>query len=181
MGQSGRFIMGLVVLAGSCAAVNALLMAVSRMISGMAKQGLLPAFLSLRSKRFPIALILLVLSIATMMAAGMAGEPLLEIYAKAGIWFWLLHYATIHVSVLIMRWRNPGRFHLFQPFIFPVMPIVAALTLLMGLAGLLWTDPEGALVLKFILVVLVAVSIFAFLFIHMTRSRGKRASSKKQV
>jgi amino acid transporter len=181
MGQNGRFIMGLVVLAGSCAAVNALLMAVSRMISGMAKQGLLPAFLSLRSKRFPISLMLLVLGIAIMMAAGMAGEPLLEIYSRAGIWFWLLHYATIHVSVLIIRWRNPGRFHPFPPFIFPVMPIVAALTLLMGLAGLLWTAPEGAPLLKFILAVFVTVSMFAFLFIRMTHRRGKRASSNKQV
>ena len=180
MGQNGRFIMGLVVLAGSCAAVNALLMAVSGMISGMAKQGLLPAFLSLRSKRLPIALILLVLGIATMMAAGMAGEPLLEIYTKAGIWFWLLHYATIHVSVLIMRWRNPGRFHPFQPFISPVMPMVGAFTLLMGLAGLLWTSPDGALILKFILALLVTVSMFAILFIRMTHRRGKRASSNTQ-
>ncbi|MGD8985083.1 MAG: APC family permease [Desulfobacteraceae bacterium] len=181
MGQNGRFIMGLVILAGSCAAVNALLMAVSGMISGMAKQGLLPAFLSLRSKRVPFALILLVLGIATMMAAGMAGEPLLEIYTKTGIWFWLLHYATIHISVLIMRWRNAGRLHPFQPVISPVMPIVGALSLLMGLAALLWTGPEGALVLKFILVVLVTVSIFAFIFIRMSRRREKSASSKSHV
>lgn len=172
MGQSGRVLMGLVVLAGSCAAVNALLMAVSRMISGMARQGLLPAFLGLRPKRVPIGLVLLVLGIATMMATGMAGEPMLEIYAKAGIWFWLLHYATIHVSVLIMRWRNPGRFHPFQVFASPVIPIVGALTLLMGLAGLLWTAPEGALILKFILVVLVTVSIFAFFLIRTTQRRG---------
>ncbi|NIR16563.1 MAG: APC family permease, partial [Desulfobacterales bacterium] len=139
MGQNGRFIMGLVVLAGSCAAVNALLMAVSRMISGMAKQGLLPAFLSLRPKRVPIGLLLLVLGIAAMMATGMAGKPQIETYIKAAIWFWLLHYATMHVSVLIMRWRSPGRFPPFQLFVSPVMPIVGALTLLMGLAGLLWT------------------------------------------
>jgi amino acid transporter len=176
MGQNGRLIMGLVVLAGSCAAVNALLAAVSGMISGMAKQSLLPALLRLRPKRVPIALILLGMGIAALMAAGLAGKPELEIYTMAAIWFWLLHYATIHVSVLIMRWRNPGRFIPFQIFASPVIPIVGFLTLLMGLAGLLWTAPEGALILKFIFVALVTVSIFAFLSIRLAQRREKGGS-----
>ncbi len=181
MGQSGRLIMGLVVLAGSCAAVNALLMAVSEMIFGMAKQSLLPAFLSLRPKQLPIGLILLVLGIAAMMATGMAGIPEIETYTKAAIWFWLLHYATMHVSVLTMRWRNLGRFHPFQVFVSPVISIVGALTLLMGLTGLLWTAPERALLMKFILVVLVAVSIFAFFLIRIIHRRGSPLSQKNQV
>ncbi|MGD8227116.1 MAG: APC family permease [Desulfobacteraceae bacterium] len=181
MGESGRFIMGLVVLAGSCAAVNALLMGVSEMISGMAKQGLLPAFLSMRPKRVPIGLILLVLGIAIMMATGMAGKPELETYTKAAIWFWLLHYAMMHVSFLILRWRNPGRFHPLQIHASPVIPIVSALTLLMGLAALLWTAPEGAPLLKSVLVVLFTVSISGFFLIRMTRRRGKPASSKSHV
>jgi amino acid transporter len=112
-----------------------------------------------------------------MMAAGMAGKPELEIYTKAAIWFWLLNYATIHVSVLIMRRRNPGRFNPFQIFGSPVIPIIGFLTLLMGLAGLLWTAPEGARILKFISAMLVTVSIFALLFIRMTHRRGRPASS----
>jgi amino acid transporter len=179
MGQSGRVLMGLVVLAGSCAAVNALLMAVSGMISCMAKQGLLPSFLGLRPKRVPISLILLGMGIAGMMAAGMAGKPELEIYTQAAIWFWLLHYAMIHVSVLIMRWRNPGRFNPFQVFASPVIPIVGALALFMGLAGLLWTAPEFGLILKFIFALLVTVSIFAFFFIRMTHRKGKPASKNE--
>jgi amino acid transporter len=181
MGQNGRFIMGWVVIAGSCAAVNALLVAVSGMISGNAKQGLLPAFLRLRPIRVPIGFMLLVAGIAAMMATGVAGKPELETYKKAAIWFWLLHYATIHVSCLIMRWRNPGRFHPFQALPSPVIPVVGALTLLMGLAGLLWTAPEGAPILKSILVVLVTVSIFAFILIRMTHRRGRHTSWKHLV
>lgn len=179
MGQSGRVLMGLVVLTGSCAAVNALLIAVSKMISGMTNQNLLPSFLRLQPKQVPIPLILLGMGIAAMMAAGMAGKPELEIYTKAAIWFWLLHYAMIHVSVLIMRCRNPGRFNPFQVFASPVIPIVGALTLLMGLAGLLWTAPEFGLILKFIFAVLVTVSIFAFFSIRMTHRKGTPASKNE--
>ncbi len=177
MGQSGRLIMGLVVMAGSCAAVNALLMAVSRMISAMTNQNLLPSVFCLGPKRLSIPLILLGLGIAAMMATGMAGKPQIETYIKAAIWFWLLHYATMHVSILIMRWRSPGRFPPFQLFVSPVMPIVGALTLLMGLTGLLWTASEGAILMKSILVVLVTVSIFAFFLIRLTQRREKSLSS----
>ena len=181
MGQNGRFIMGLVVLAGSCAALNALLMAVSGMISGMARQGLLPSFLSLRHKRPPIPLILLGMGIAAMMAAGMAGKPMLEIYTKAGIWFWMLNYATIHLSVLVIRRRYLEPFYPFQILGSPVIPIVGLLTLLAALVGLLGTDPEGALILKSVFFIFIIVSILGFLWIRVTQRRKPAGSSRNQV
>jgi amino acid transporter len=46
MGQKGRICMGIVILSGACAAVNVLLMAVSRMVAGMSAQGLLSSVLA---------------------------------------------------------------------------------------------------------------------------------------
>lgn len=181
MGQSGRFLMGLVVVAGSCAAVNALLMTVSGMISSMAKQGLLPSFLSLRPKRAPVPLILLGMGIAAMMAAGMAGKPMLEIYTKAGIWFWMLNYATIHLSVLVIRHRYLEPFYPFQILGSPVIPIVGLLTLLVALVGLLGTDPEGVLILKSVFIMFIIVSILGFLWIRVTQRRKPAGSSRNQV
>lgn len=176
MGQSGRFLMGLVVVAGSCAAVNALLMTISEMISAMAKQGLLPPFLTLQPKRVPIPLILLGMGIAAMMAAGMAGKRMLEIYTKAGIWFWIFNYATIHFSVLVMRHRYRKAFYPFQILGSPVIPIVGLLTLLVALVGLLVTDPEGALILKSVFIIFIIVSILGFLWIRVTQRRKPAGS-----
>ena len=36
-----------------------------------------------------------------MLAMGMAGEPETEVYTRAGVLFWLLHYATMHLVVLV--------------------------------------------------------------------------------
>lgn len=173
--------MGLVVLAGSCGAVNALLMAVSRMMSGLAFQGLLPSILGLAPKKAPIPLILLCMGIAAMMAAGMAGEPVLEVYTKAGIWFWLLNYAASHLAVLIMRRRALDRsgFFLFPGP--PVIQIIGMLALLVGLVGLLWTDPNAALILKFMLFLLVGLSTFSFLWIAFSRGREKARRSGKSL
>ena len=35
-----------------------------------------------------------------MLATGMAGEPETEVYTRAGVLFWLLHYAAMHLQSL---------------------------------------------------------------------------------
>ena len=56
-GASGRVVMGVVVLAGTCATVHALLSAGAHMLAGMAEHGLLPAWLRWRQAR-PALLVL---------------------------------------------------------------------------------------------------------------------------
>ncbi|MDY6836364.1 MAG: hypothetical protein SWH78_00190 [Thermodesulfobacteriota bacterium] len=109
LGQWGRIWMGLIILSGASAAVNALLMAVSRMMTAMAADGLLPPFLAKGRGHATIAFFMLAAAVAAMMGLGMAGEPILETYMKAGTWFWLLHYAVIQGALLATMARlGPG-------------------------------------------------------------------------
>lgn len=86
MGQKGRICMGIVLLSGTCAAVNALFMGVSRMLAGMSAQSLLQSLLGVAQNREPVPLILLGLGTGIMMAFGMAGKPVLAVYTRVGIW-----------------------------------------------------------------------------------------------
>ena len=95
-GASGRVVMGVVVLAGTCATVHALLSAGAHMLAGMAEHGLLPAWLRWRQAR--PALLVLAAGRMMMLAMGMAGEPETEVYTRAGVLFWLLHYAPCTLS-----------------------------------------------------------------------------------
>jgi len=92
--------MGVVVITGVCSAVNALLYAVSRMIAAMADQGLLPRLLARGGPQAPIAAGILAGAVALMLAAGMAGHPELYVYTRAGLLFWLLHYAAVHLAAI---------------------------------------------------------------------------------
>ena len=146
-GHSGRVMMGIVVLAGTCATVNALLGAGSRMLAGMATQGFLPAWLGSCQAR--PALLLLALGPAMMMAMGMAGEPETEVYTRAGVLLWLLHYAAIHLAVLVgPRRRTPQ-----VPWAWgrtPVtMPLLSLSALSLGVLGLVWSDRETAHLVQF--------------------------------
>jgi amino acid transporter len=67
LGQSGRVLMSIVALTGTCSAVNAVLIGNARMLAGMATQSFLPAFLGTTSARLPF--LLLALGPAAMMAS----------------------------------------------------------------------------------------------------------------
>ncbi|UCD31080.1 MAG: APC family permease [Desulfobacterales bacterium] len=172
LGQNGRIIMGIVVISGGLGAVNGLLFSVSIMLSGMAHEGLLPSFFAGRNDRATATLLLLVFGIAAMMGLGMAGEPVLEIYTKAGILFWLLTYAAVHLAVLIsvrsrtMELKESGvvSWH-------PLVSIMGLLIMLGGFRWLLWTDPNSAEIVEFMLMVSGVLFIFTASWLGFGRIR----------
>ena len=88
-GDPGRIIMGVVVIFGTLAAVNALFSACRINAGHMAARGLLPRFLAHRG----VVPFLLAGAIAGMMAGGMAGSPMLESWIRAAWILWLLSLA----------------------------------------------------------------------------------------
>jgi L-asparagine transporter-like permease len=158
--------MGIVILSGTCAAVNALFMAVSRMIAGMSAQGLLPSLLGAARNRAPVPLILLGIGTGAMMAVGMAGEPALAVYTRAGIWLWLFNYAVIHLCVLIISRRIPDKSKHIQIRGYRVFPVVAFTALIMILVGLLWTDDESILLIKSIFFIIAGLSLYGLLWVR---------------
>jgi amino acid transporter len=170
LGQPGRIIMGVVVLAGVSSAVNALLLGVSQMLVGMASQGLLPAFLAWAPQRAPVALILLALGPAAMLRLGMAGEPETEVYTRAGLIFWLLHYGAIHLAVLVLLHRADR-----PPFrrSFPLLPAVSMSLIVLGIVGLLWTDSHPGHLIRFMLTVVGSVSGLSLAWMGWCRKKDR--------
>lgn len=173
LGQEGRILMGLVVIAGACSAINALFSAVSRMMVGMVHQGLLPNFLGLAEKRALFPLILLAAGTAVMLAMGMAGEPALEVYVRAGLLFYLLNYAVVHLSVLIMKRRLLDQPRSFSVHGYPLVTVIGFLAISIGFVGLLWSDSESALMLRFMLIISTITFFFSFIWINISRRKGR--------
>lgn len=167
LGQKGRILMGLVVIAGTCATVNALFIALSRMITGMASQNFLPSFLGKR--RVPP--LILAGGAGVMMALGMAGEPVLEVYMRAGLCFWLLNYAAVHLSVLIVRRRVDFPIQRYGTGFYNAVPLAGLILIFSGLAGLLVLGETPALLIKSMLVIFFTVFILSKLWL-MRGGRG---------
>jgi amino acid transporter len=170
LGQNGRIVMGIVVIAAVLSAVNGLFFSVSRMLSGMAREGLLPSFLAGRKDRATATLLLLVFGIAGMMGLGMAGEPVLEIYTMAGILFWLLTYAAVHLAMLMsVRSRAIELKESAVVSWHPLGSIIGLLIMFGGFRWLLWTDPNSAEVIKFMVVVAAVLSIMTTLWLRFKK------------
>lgn len=175
MGQNGRLLMGMVVIAGVCGVVNALLYAVSRMLAGMADQGMLPRLLGLGKPRAPVAACVLAGAIAVMLAAGMAGHPELNTYTRAGLLFWLLNYAAVHLAAFKTQRQaasRPGGLSAAGDRLVRGLGLIALLT---GVGVLLGTDPESALLVKFMLIVVTLTALFGLLWICCHRNDRRSA------
>jgi amino acid transporter len=94
MGDPGRMIMGMVIICGSCAAVNGLFIITRRTLTALAVTKNIPGFpaLTWQGRLLPV---LLACAIGIMMMTGLAGHAVLEIYLRAALLLWLLHNSVL--------------------------------------------------------------------------------------
>jgi amino acid transporter len=193
-GAGGRVVMGVVVLAGTCAAVHAFLSGGAHMLAGMARDGLLPAWLSWRQPR--PALLVLGAGPAVMMAMGMAGEPETEVYTRAGVLFWLLLYAAIHLAVLVGPCRQTPRAAWGRGTTPAVVSLLSLGALGLGMIGLVWIDREASHLIVFMVFAGASASVLSLAWRGWrrwqpwcaaastcgdARSTGKRSSCKGET
>ena len=144
-GQTGRIIMGVVVICGSLAAVNALFESVIRMTATLQQQ-LLPRMMAL-----PKAVVgLVVVVIAVLMATGFAGEEGLETWIRTAMLLWLVGYGMLSMR-LATRQPSTGA---SLPMRSKTSLLIAAATSFSGTAILVLTDAQVVLMFKIILAVI---------------------------
>ncbi len=154
MGPSGRFIIGVVVIAGACAVVNFLFQAVAQMMTVMAARGLMPDVAGTSSSRPWLPLVGMTFLTGLLMAAGFAGSDWLDTSLRAGLIIWITGIGLSHLASLLPgnRWNNEataprtaagGLAHLTLMVAMVVMGII-----------LLWTDEDPGMLFRAILVLL---------------------------
>lgn len=139
-GQTGRYLIGIVVIAGTCAAVNGLFMGVSQTIGDLARWQPLPACGGIRV-RPAVTVLVLSLVVATMMATGLAGTDEIDVYLQGGLLLWMLNYVAMHVAVCGRS--GPNRMTRYG------IPTLGALVMLVSTLVLIITNPERGVLLKF--------------------------------
>lgn len=107
LGQTGRILIGISVISGACATVNALFMAISRMVDSTIKDGVLfrTAFASKPNPRL-VTVAVLAVTTAVLMATGFAGDDVLEDFITAGLLMWIVNYGVLHLAFLIQSRRQ---------------------------------------------------------------------------
>lgn len=141
LGDPGRFIMGIIVISGSLAAIHALFTIISKHSSLLLKINRLPENIKISK----IIVIIPALIIAGMMAGGMAGEEELEAFIRASLILWLMSYAMMSLSHIIILSRSTQRQQTALPKKMSIMCL-----LILGISILILTimDDKPMLILK---------------------------------
>ena len=133
MGDPGRWIMGVVVISGTCGAVNGLMMLSRRMLTSLANQKMAPAILSGNKQKWIIPPGIALLT-GGLMATGLAGDELLEVLLLGALILWLVYYVFLCFSAIVWLKREK------QTWQYPA--IVASLMLAAGIVIVIIGNPH---------------------------------------
>ena len=145
LGDPGRFIMGGIVISGSLAAVHALFTSISKQGSILFKIEKLPGNIKISK----IIILSLTLIITGMMAGGLAGEDQLETFIRASFILWLILYAMISISHILILVRPAKRYYnnlLLKKTVSVMCLLILGITILI----LTIMDDKSILIFKFL-------------------------------
>ena len=159
LGQTGRLIMGTVVLCGVFAAVNAMMLSVSTMTSQLVSTDGISDKAGYPLKARVATLLFTAGASALLMAMGFVGEPVLETWIRSSLVLWLFYYLMVNISAYragrdARTLTDTGR---ASPAILLKALSVAGITL--AAAGLVLLEPEPLDMLVFIAAIGAAVTI----------------------
>ena len=138
LGDFGKWFMGIVSIAATVATLNALLAGVPRLLYGMAYTQQAPRAFGylLPSTRAPVVGIAVMAAIPILMNVFDAATSATFIeLILAGVLGWATAYILIHITLIVLRMREPNA---VRPFRSPLFPIPQ----LLGIALLIWAAVE---------------------------------------
>ncbi len=173
LGQPGRVLIGLVAIAGTCAAVNALFTAAARLVSTHARQKMVPFAHHLSDRRPAVTPLALGGLIAALMAGGVAGTEEIDTFLRAGLLLWMLYYIAVHI--LVLRLKPDVRFPAIYAFGFRTFagPLLGATALAAAIAVLTVTDPDRATLIKFLAYVVGAFLLVGLISLKIHRNQKR--------
>ena len=176
LGQTGRIIMGCVVVFGVFGAVNALFYTVGRMAGALTEFGDHSADRNTKKRAVTAAVVLAASATALLMAMGMAGEPKLEAFIRAGMVLWLMRLSVVNASAVVRlkRFMTEERFAARHAML-GLGTIAAAFTALAA-AGLMAMEPHKTDMVLFLLTVSAMVWIVIAGLDIFLRSRKNRSA-----
>lgn len=110
LGPVGSYWMGIITLLAGVSTINTVLGSVTRILSGMADSGMMPAIFTKKSKNgTPIpGLILMISVISFILITGFASSSGLTNLLLAASCCWLTSYILVNITVLVLRKRYPN-------------------------------------------------------------------------
>ncbi len=172
MGDPGRQLMGIIVIAGSCAAGTALILNCRRILGSTVSSDSTQTLLSPGKQRWLLPPLLALVS-GALMATGLAGDELLEVLLRGALILWFLYYVLLSCAAVLQVKQGTQKIPLAGSF--------SCLVLLLSLTVLIFTDPHKSTMLLFIISILAAATpVAAGLLLIPTGNHTATTTSAKE-
>ncbi|MBU1138230.1 MAG: hypothetical protein KKA76_04570 [Proteobacteria bacterium] len=130
LGEPGRQLMGVVIIFGTCGALNGLMILTRNIVDTLSREKTVPAFLSSKKQRWVLPFFLSA-AIGTCMATGLAGDELLELLLRSALILWLLYYSLLCLSAVYWVQKVSAAIPYLSLFC-TLLLIAACITLVVG-------------------------------------------------
>jgi hypothetical protein len=160
LGQTGRLIIGMVIICGVFAAVNSMLHSVSTMINQLTSADRNFGGFTFSKKTRAATILFIGGASAFLMAMGFAGEPVLETWIRSSLILWLAYYAFVNISAYLAGRNGSRSTKTAAPATYLI--VLRALSIAgtaLAAAGLVSLEPEPVDMLVFIATAVAAVAI----------------------
>ena len=91
--------------------------------------------------------------------------------ARSGVFFWLLTYSVIHLSVIIIKIRESSEPEFIPKLWSLLFPVFGFISMCFGTFLILWYEPEIAILGKVILWALTVVLVFSIIWVKVKSKR----------
>ncbi len=152
----GRYLMGIVIISGTCAAVNGFFFFTGRSLNHLAGEGMFPQFLGnlWQGRLLPVVF---GIAVTGMMFTGLAGEEILEAYLRGSLLLWLLH-VSVHSYAASRYLMRSGRIAL-------AYGVLVSIVCLGVFLFLLFKDDNVVALIRFIVITLACSLAFSIVWL----------------
>ena len=152
LGDTGRLVMGMIAISGTCATVTGLILHCRQKFSTLVNVRMAPPLLSARGQKWIVPPLIGTLT-AVFMATGLGGEEILEVYLRGALLLWLLGHTSLCFGALVWIRKDSRKIHL--------PGTISTLVLISGFLTLLLSSTNRKELYMFLLSVLLFNTVLA--------------------
>ncbi|SHH72788.1 APC family permease [Clostridium grantii] len=174
LGKVGTYWMAAISIFAVVSTLNTILGSVSRMIYGMAKDGMLPKIFTKTNKYdIPyVAVVLIGVVFIITLSTGISTAEQLVLYILTGAVFWMVAYIVAHLDVLVLRKKYPNHKRGFQIKLFGLPQIIGILGMIYMIVNVS-PDPEMKVqILKSVGVWFVILTVYGVIWIKKVMKKN---------
>lgn len=174
LGRTGQIWIGIITVLATVSTINTLIMAISRMLFSMAREGQLPSVFGLLNRWGSpwVATIFMTAIFCIFIISGIANAESITALILAGAFCWFVTYIIAHLNVIIMRYKYPNVKRTFKSPLGITFQVIGILGMVYMMINI-FPEPEVRnQIYSFALVFLAITILYAFLWVKFVMKKG---------